>query len=596
MKFNFLTLTLLSFTAFSQQKAVKDSFNIYKDNHQYIKAFNYSEKLSKSYLNQKKYNLYINQVLKTSSLLSTEIKDDKRAYKLTLGALNNTHKKASNYDRVKLFEDLVKINIRFKKLPQALEISKRSLKLAASAKNDTVFAKLNEDILSIYLQSEERDSAFKYLEPTLKAAKKIKHDVLLANIFNLHFYFYTNIKEPEIAKKYLDSSLIYAIKSNDISAIETAKNNLGVHYVSTEKDYNKAIKLYTELIEDSKKHSLQEKNASIAYLNLSYIYNELGNHKKAYEYQSIYVDFIDSLLLHKNDSELEKIKTQYELDKAENEYKEKEHLLQQKQLKNEKMLYLLLAILMFLAVLFYFFYQNLKLRQKNKLKDIHHTTQQNIVNATIDGQEEERKRLSGVLHDNISALLSSAGLHISAFEANYPEMKDELTKTKNILKEAHDKVRDLSHDLIPPVLDKFGLAMAFQDLCEKNSNSLIHFNFNNLTANEERFQNEFETKLYFIVAELFNNIIKHSKASEATLTLEKQSNQLAINIKDNGKGFNLNESDSQKGLGLSQIKTRIKSMNGSISINSKEQLGTIIHIKVEIPDSKSNAGSQFHNA
>nr|WP_255702380.1 ATP-binding protein [Flavobacterium sp. SM15] len=258
-------------------------------------------------------------------------------------------------------------------------------------------------------------------------------------------------------------------------------------------------------------------------------------------------------------------------------------------------MYILLSLLLFAGVLFYFFYQNLKLKQKNKLKDVTQKVQQNLINATIDGQEEERKRLSGVLHDNISALLSSAGLHISAFEATYPDMKDELKKTKNILKEAHDKVRDLSHDLIPPVLEKLGLVAAFEDLCEKNSNTLIQFNFNNFIKEEVRFQSEFEMKLYFIVAELFNNIIKHSNASEASLTIDKNQRQLSINIEDNGIGFKNKDGKHADGFGLSQIKARIKNMNGSIVINSKENAGTLIYIKVEIPDAKSNSGSQFHN-
>lgn len=255
----------------------------------------------------------------------------------------------------------------------------------------------------------------------------------------------------------------------------------------------------------------------------------------------------------------------------------------------------MLALLAFAGILFYFFYQNLKLRQKNKLKDLSHNVQQNLVNATIDGQEEERKRLSGVLHDNISALLSSASLHLMAFEANHPEIDGELKKTKAIIKEAHDKVRDLSHDLIPPVLEKLGLIAAFEDLCEKNSNSLIHFQFNNFIEEDLRFQNEFEMKLYFIVAELFNNIMKHSNASEASLTIDKENDQLSINIEDNGKGFSTKEGKPKEGLGLSQIKTRIKSLNGSITINSKEKSGTIIYIKVQIPELKSASGSNFHN-
>ncbi|KGO95921.1 hypothetical protein Q767_09590 [Flavobacterium enshiense DK69] len=308
----------------------------------------------------------------------------------------------------------------------------------------------------------------------------------------------------------------------------------------------------------------------------------MGDYKSATKYLNKYVGLLDYALVKKFDSELEGIRTSYELEKAESKYKEEKQLLKQKQFKSEKMLYLMLSLLALSGVLFYFFYQNLKLKQKNKLKDLSHNVHQNLINATIDGQEEERKRLSGVLHDNISALLSSASLHLMAFETNHPETKSELEKTKAIIKEAHDKVRDLSHSLIPPVLEKLGLIPAFEDLCEKNSNSLIHFKFNNFIEEEIRFQNDFEMKLYFIVAELFNNIIKHSDASEAFLTVDKDNSLLSVNIEDNGKGFNAIQGKHKEGLGLSQIKTRIKSLKGSIDIISTEKMGTLIYIKIPI--------------
>ncbi len=589
MRLQYLILFFFSFTVFSQQRTVKDSFDIYKENRQYVKALDYSNKRIEFYLKKKDYTNYINQVNRKYKLLANDVKDLKRAYKLILDALNKTNHKASDYERVKLLFNLSNINFKLKKYPQVTENTKKTLSDAVRAKNDTIIARSKELLLVSYLETKQTDSAFKYLEPALESAHKIKLNQLLAKVYNNHFYFYTTIKEHEIAKKYLDSSLIYALKSKEKISIETAKGNLATYYINNSQ-YKNAEKSLLEILNDKNADTLSAPYG-IAYLNLSYTYEKMGDISKAYRYLSKYVDYLNYQLEFKNDSELEQLKTQYELDKAENKFREKELLLKQKQLKNEKMLYLLLAILCFLSVLFYFFYQNLKLRQKSKLKDLQQTTQQNIINATIDGQEEERKRLSAVLHDNISALLSSAGLHISAFEANHPELKDELKKTKAILKEAHDKVRDLSHDLIPPVLDKLGLAKAFQDLCEKNSNSLIQFRFNSFMNAEERFQSEFETKLYFIVAELFNNIIKHSKASQATLTLDKLNNQLTINIEDNGKGFDTKKSNPKKGLGLSQIETRIKSMNGSITINSGEQSGTIVHITVEIPQTKSDAVS-----
>lgn len=584
---------LISFTAFSQQKVVKDSFDYYKENNQFQKALDYSDKKAAYFLSKKQYSNYIKQITNKTTILTNDIKDPKRSLKIIYEALSKINK-APDFEKVKLYPEYARTYIRLDQFLKGIDIAKKGLKTATLSKNDSVIQRLNYAILSAYLNIGDTQNAFHYLEPSLTGAKKLKDNEFIAKSYNNHFAFYSIIKEWDIAKKYLDSSIVYAEKSKDKATIYIAKSNLGVHYLTEEIDYKKARDLYLELIAENKNDSLNKDFAN-NYINLSLAYEKLGDYESANKCLNKYAGYLQYANERKFDSEIEGIRTKYELEKSESEFNEKQMLLQQKQLKSEKMLYLTLALLAFVGILFYFFYQNLKLRQKNKLKDLNHNVQQNLVNATIDGQEEERKRLSGVLHDNISALLSSASLHLMAFEANHPEIDGELKKTKAIIKEAHDKVRDLSHDLIPPVLEKLGLIAAFEDLCEKNSNSLIHFQFSNLIQEDIRFQNEFEMKLYFIVAELFNNIMKHSNASEAFLTVDKEGNQLSINIEDNGKGFSTAEGKPKEGLGLSQIKTRIKSLNGTININSKEKSGTIIYIKVEIPDTKSAAGSNFHN-
>lgn len=572
---------------------MKDSFAYYKENNQFQKALDYSDKKATNFLNKKDYSNYVKQLINKTTVITNNLKDPKRSLKLIYEGLIKIGN-APNFEKVKLYPELARTYFRLNQFDKSIEISKKGLKMASLSKNDTLIHKLNYTILSNYISVKDTQNAFPYLEPALSGAKKLNDNERIAATYNVHFGFYSLIKEKDIAKKYLDSSIVYAERSKIKKLINAAKSNLGVHYLTENIDYKKARDIYLKLIAENKNDSLNP-DLAISCLNISLAYEKLGDFKSANKYLNDYITFQENAINKKTDSEIEGIRTKYELEKAESGFREQKLELKQKQLKSEKMLYLMLALLAFAGILFYFFYQNLKLRQKNKLKDISHNVQQNLVNATIDGQEEERKRLSGVLHDNISALLSSASLHLMAFEANHPEIDDELKKTKAIIKEAHDKVRDLSHDLIPPVLEKLGLVAAFEDLCEKNSNSLIHFQFNNFIKEDIRFQSDFEMKLYFIVAELFNNIMKHSNASEAFLTLDKENNQLAINIEDNGIGFSTKEGKPKEGLGLSQIKTRIKTLNGSMSINSKEKSGTVIYIKVQIPETKSASGSNFHN-
>lgn len=252
-------------------------------------------------------------------------------------------------------------------------------------------------------------------------------------------------------------------------------------------------------------------------------------------------------------------------------------------LRNKKIVSLSIVLVIILFFLFYFFYQNNKLKQKIKRKDTKQKILLNIINAGIDSHEIESKKIASFLHDNINSLLSSVGLHLNTFTAQNNIKSEEIQKAKNILQEAHDLLRDMSHDLIPTLLVRFGLIYALEDLCERNSNSSINFEFSSTIPTDKRYNEKFEMKVYFIVSELFSNIIKHSDAKKAQISLLENNNQLSIILKDNGKGFKTEKLNEAEGFGLNRIRARIKKYKGSFIIVSKENEGTSIKIKIPLP-------------
>ncbi len=223
------------------------------------------------------------------------------------------------------------------------------------------------------------------------------------------------------------------------------------------------------------------------------------------------------------------------------------------------------------------------MKQKIRRKDIKQKILLNVINSGIDTQEIERKKIASFLHDNINSLLSSAGLHLNIFTTQNNIESEEIRKTKAILAEAHDLLRDMSHDLVPSLLVRFGLIYALEDLCEKNSNSSINFEFSSTIATNKRYIEKFEMKIYFIVSELFSNIIKHSNAKIAKIILKENQKSFIIKIDDNGMGFNTKKADITEGFGLNRIRARVKKFKGSFDIISKTNKGTTIKIKIPLP-------------
>ena len=253
------------------------------------------------------------------------------------------------------------------------------------------------------------------------------------------------------------------------------------------------------------------------------------------------------------------------------------------QLRNKKIVSLSIILVVIIFLLFYFLYQNNKLKQKIKRKDTKQKILLNIINSSIDSQEVERKKIASFLHDNINSLLSSAGLHLNTFTAQHDIKSNEIEKARVILSEVHELLRDMSHDLVPSLLVRFGLIYALEDVCEKNSNSAIEFEFSSSIPTSRRYVEKFEMKIYFIASELFSNIIKHSSAKKAKLTLSEKDNQLLLHIQDDGIGFKTRKLKDVEGFGLNRIRARIKKYKGSLSIVSKENEGTKIKIQIPLP-------------
>jgi two-component system NarL family sensor kinase len=514
------------------------------------------------------------------------------------------------------------------KFEQSLIKSRIALKHAIFLKDDDAIATCYNTIAANFDELTEPDKAFFYYKKGLIYANRTNNNQLKNwlnnNLGNIYCF---DKKEYAKGIYYYKKSLEYSIKIHDTSDIVFTKLNItwayfdigrfkdGLPYLkfinnnhakfgdsSTIAALNMLNGMYYSYTNDNKKaDSFFQKaiqsgiaqdfrsDLAFAYLEYSKFLLKNGDHKKAYQNLALYNrtnDEVNDEDKHKKTNvagiNLELDEYKREIDNIETKYKTKQEILLEKQAKNKQISIVIISLLLLVIILFYFFFQNSRLKQKNKLKDIQSKIQENMINASINGQEIERKKIANFLHDNISALLSTAGLHLGVFSAKNQFESQEITKTKSILKEVHDKIRDLSHQLLPSLLSRFGLFYALNDLCEKSSNSSIGFEYSSTTETSKRYNEDFEMKIYFIIMELLNNIIKHSQAKNAFLSIEEKNQCLFIHVRDNGKGFDSTENSISEGFGLNQIKARINSTGGEITILSKVKSGTSIHIKVPI--------------
>ena len=431
------------------------------------------------------------------------------------------------------------------------------------------------------------DKGIYYYKKSLEQSQKVldKKQIFLTKLNITWAYF--DIGKFQEGLPYLEYINKYqSIFGNSSTVI--VLNMLNGMYYSFIEENEKANNYFQKAIEFG---SILNEKSDLSYAHLEYskFLNKIHAPQKAYENVCLYNKITEELNLKEKSNKaniigvnLEIDHYKREIDKIETSYKNKQDLLIEEQSKNKKIVIIVLLILVCTIISFYYFFQNIHLKQKNKLKDIQSKVQENIINATIDGQEFERKKISTFLHDNISSLLSSAGLHLNVFTSQQKTQPEEINKTKEMLEEAHKQIRNLSHELMPSLLVRFGLLFALEDLCEKTSNSRIKIVFNSLIKTKKRFNEEFEMKLYFIIAELINNIIKHSNAHNSIISIEELASFLIIEVTDDGTGFKNNQFETYEGFGINQIRARINNMKGEFIINSAPNKGTTIYLKVPI--------------
>jgi signal transduction histidine kinase len=211
------------------------------------------------------------------------------------------------------------------------------------------------------------------------------------------------------------------------------------------------------------------------------------------------------------------------------------------------------------------------------------------INAMMEGQDKERKRIAQDLHDRLGSMLSTVKHHFSAMETKITELRDQNMVQYNtaitLLDDAVREVRHISHDMLSGTLVKFGLAAALQDL--KNSIEVpgkltVELNLFGL---DHRLDNEVEIAVYRIIQELVGNSLKHANASEMNIQLTLSDDNLNVMVEDNGRGFDAKNITSD-GIGLKNIYDRIKRLNGTYHLDTAIGRGTTFVIDIPV-DKKS---------
>jgi signal transduction histidine kinase len=234
-------------------------------------------------------------------------------------------------------------------------------------------------------------------------------------------------------------------------------------------------------------------------------------------------------------------------------------------------------------LLLFFYFSKKKIIQKElEKKELELDYQKDLLYATIEVQEEERKRIAQDLHDDISSKLNVISLNshlLTTPNLTKKEVDDITCNIINLIAKTLDNSRQIAHDLLPPVLDKFGLHAGLEELCyEFNSSKSVAVNYQNSVVFNDADKNR-HLHVFRIIQELMNNSLRHGNAKAVGINFTEDNQAITCTYTDNGKGFDVDSLKNKKGLGMKNIESRIIFLNGTIAISSVINKGTEVIFK-----------------
>ena len=203
-----------------------------------------------------------------------------------------------------------------------------------------------------------------------------------------------------------------------------------------------------------------------------------------------------------------------------------------------------------------------------------------IIQAIINAQEKERRELAYELHDNVNQILSSSKLMLQV-ATDKPELCKQFTaRAMTYLQEAINEIRKISHNLTPAALRDISLEAAVEEVIQNiNATGMLDIVYHKQNEPlKDKLKPETQLAILRIIQEQCNNILKHSNASEAIISLKSNGTHLQLEVQDNGKGFD--PASTKRGLGLNNMFNRVEYYEGTIEIISKQEQGCKLLIKI----------------
>lgn len=503
------------------------------------------------------------------------------------------------YRSLKIYEDagdeqkqatilgnIANVYLNYDKYKDAKENYKKVIGFAKKNNSKALFASGYSGLMKYYYQLKEYDGALKYGLLTANYLKDLDIKADLAGAENTIGQIYYQKANYSLAMKYYNRSLEFRVFMKDKLGIASCYKNIGACYAElkdfakAEKYLNESIMLFKEL---NSKDYLRE-----AYDMLGDVYEAKDDYVNSLKFYKESIAMKDSIYNKQTADKINELQIAYQTEKKmqQIELLNKENKIQKLTLLKRNVYLGLAVVLLIVTLLFgYLLYRSIKLKQEARLQSEVIIQQDLATKSVLNAEENERKRISGELHDGLGQMFSAVKMNLSALTEDVDfkstHSREMFDKTLKLVDESCKEIRSISHQMAPNVLLKSGLTTAVRDFINKIDARKLKINLETFGLQQRLDQNT-ETVLYRVIQETVNNVIKHSGANALDIQLTKDEEGINVMIEDNGKGFDTANLEKFEGIGLKNIRSRVEYLKGMVDFSSNLGSGTLVAIHIPL--------------
>lgn len=510
--------------------------------------------------------------------LYSELGNYKEAQKAFIQAKSLSESLKDTFGLIGIYIEMAEVYLQERLPDLALESADKAISLASHKR--MLFSEGQALIIkaSVFERLAQSDIALQYYNNAYEIFDQLGLNRQKAEVLVDICHLEPSIENLEKTENSLKSVIPNCLETGDIICEMNMKLLLCDMHLQQKKDYPQVDKL----LKESEKIALQTNNATgrqEVYRLRSHFFEQTGSPELALDSYRAFSELKDSIVNVENARTVQELEQLYETEKLGREITEQRAELRR---RNIQLILLLVGtgILITLIVLVLYLNRRNKLLNEQKMAILEKERETQVLRAMVTGEEQERLRIARDLHDSLGAVIATAKMRVSSLSQQMPKLKglDGFQKAQELMDDAYHSIREVSHNMMPGTLSKYGLEAAIANMCEAIE-KVHRMDIEFIPYGLDRIDDDLvETNIFRIVQELLRNVVKHSNASEVIVQLTFEDGALDVIVEDNGNGFDPKQ--QSLGIGIESIRSRVLFLKGMLEIDSSIGKGSTFTIHI----------------